>query len=279
MTAKKFTPLVEGEELDASTYNNIYSVTTGLGATVNNIEAQQVKEEGITRRVCNTYIDDYVAPNVSDGRGNPWIAGVPVTAYLTANFDAQTTSFTAIQQGGSDLDLDMQVENTVDGDFIISEFVGSADFVQYLSGDFATAGSQIAGTGVYYASYGEMKFQVAIDGGAWTDVPSAGIDGIIWRFGAVEKVGTGTMGSGVIYPTRAAQTFAGTTSGGPGKNRHFHMSFIYPLDGTETRYQLRVLVRPGTVGTAATPTAAWADPACRVFVGSTLSSYILRKGE
>ena len=280
MTAKNFTPLVEGEELDAAKYNSIYSLTTGLGATPRNIEAQQVRDEGITRRVCNTYIDDYVAPNVSDGRGNPWMAGIPVTSALTANFDVQSTSFTTIEaSSGNDMEIDIQVENTTDGDFAIVEFVGSGDFVQYLDDNFTVGAADIAGDGNYENQYAEMKFQFAEDGGAWTDIPTASIDGIVWRCSSIYKVGSGTMSSGVIYPTRAAQTFNGTTSGGPGKNRQFHMSFIYPFDGTETRLQIRVQVRPGTVGTAAAPTAAWADPACRILVGSTLSAYILRKGD
>ena len=124
-----------------------------------------------------------------------------------------------------------------------------------------------------------MKFQFAEDAGSFTDIPTSSIDGIVWRCSSIYKVGSGTMSTGVIYPTRAAQTFAGTTSGGPGKNRQFHMSFIYPFDGNETRLRIRVQVRPGTVGTAASPTAAFADPACRILVGSTLSAYILRKGD
>ena len=285
MTRKVFEPFVEGEELDATKYNNAYSVANGLAGTATNITAEQVREGGITRRVVNTHIDDYVAPNLSDGRGNPWMAGVPTSVVTTGNSDYQTTGFSTIKVtgGGSDLELDLQVENTTEGDVIVVEFVGQGDFVQYLDKVFSDGTAVVAGTGDYWDSFAEMQFQFDIDGaGSFTSIPSSSpaIDGIKWRHGALYATQTSVaMSTGKIYPTRANTTFAGATTGGPGKNRAFHMSYIHPLGGSETRYQVRVQVRPGTVGTGASPTAAVANPACRIFPGCTLSAYILRKGE
>jgi hypothetical protein len=282
MSRKTFDPFIEGEELDATKYNSNYGLANGLAGTVTNIAGEQVREGGVTRRVINTHIDDYVAPNLTDGRGNPWLAGVPVFQSVQVNSDHQGVGFETIKQSSvSDLEIDIQVANATEGDIVVVEFVGQGDFVQYLDKGFGDGTAVVAGDGDYWDSFAEMRFQYDIDSsGAFTSIPTPTIDGMVWRHSGLYATEAGaSMSSGKLYPTRANTTFAGALTGGPGKNRSFHMSYLHPLDGTETRFQVRVQVRPGTVGTGSTPTAAVANPACRIFVGATLSAYIIRKGE
>jgi|15BtaG_2_1085339.scaffolds.fasta_scaffold01147_4 hypothetical protein len=278
MSIKSFTPLEEGRVVSAADINNTFEATNGLAGTIASINSEQIATEGITRRVCNTWTDSYSAGTPSTyGEGNPWLAYPQVTHKLTGNWIHQDTDTAYIETetgSGTDLELDLKIDNCTSGDYIVVEFVGMISVCHYLDKNF-TAGSAVIVPSNYYDDFTEMWFARDMDSAGREALPTATVGAMKWSYGSLFAVGSGAMSTGNIYPTNAAQTYAGSTNAGPGHARPFHMSYIEPLDGTESTFSVKVAVNPGNYGSSA---GAWADPAVQVWTGSTLSAYIVRKG-
>mgnify|MGYP004452064591 CR=1 FL=1 len=264
MAKATMVPLQEGEQITAAKINELYDNTTGLTTTVDNIVGDQVRKEGLTRRVINTATSDNVKDSsAAAGWGHPW---VQVNYFrIDQNSASQTITGITRQQlartaGTYELNLnnycvafnDRTSTTPHDGDIVVVEWTATVT----VEGKLTTVNSDAAGTYVtgqnYYTDFAQFDIQAQVQyGGVGSDLQTGGVDfpgtrPKIGSFISCNPLGAGafTIGNENISPTE------GFTTGGMGSARSVRMTAIYMIRGSETQLVFSVHCKPGVYGTA-----------------------------
>lgn len=257
-------PLKEGEQITAAKINKLYDNSTGLTTTVNNIVGDQVRKEGITRRVINTATTDNVKDgSAAAGWGHPW---VQVNYFrIDQNQASQTiagTTRTQLTRGGGltyELDLNDYCvafnnrTNTTphEGDIVVVEWTGTVT----VEGKLTAANNNAAATYVtgqnYYTDFAQFDIQAQVQyNGVGSDLQTGGVDfpgtrPKIGSFISCRPAGAPfTIGNEGISPTDAFNT------AGVGSVRSVRMTAIYMIRGSETQLVFSVHCKPGIYGTS-----------------------------
>ena len=289
MARQTLDPLEEGGHITAAKINDAFGASGATGL-VSNVSGDQVAQGGITGRACNTGVR-IGASAASRGNGNPWFGGEALAGSgvnnltLVAPGDIITgTSYTFIQSGGNDMQVDLsdEIADSENGDFALIEFSGQAHFFHLLAGSSITHSSNtVPGAAPSYTSAeADMKLVVTL-GGSTVDVPHATIPGNDASFGTMLINGnySTTYGSGNICPTLpnvipyANEDDVFNT--GSGTFRSFHLSCIVPLDGTQSALTAKAAVRPGqSIGGSPAP---FSDPIAHI-LQANFTARVIRKG-
>ena len=284
MAVKSFTPFKAGGKILASGWNTAFG-TDGLTGALDAITGDQVSKEGITLDVCNKGMNS-TADGVAGG-GAPHHFGYREDRVVSHfKYQGLGDRFVA-SAGGTPLAVDWTdaLDNLQLGDFVIVEFVGNLDVVQYGQlgwnpGGAAPAAAKTlptiqAGTESWDDYYGELRFVQATTAGVYENPAQS--THLIHYFSPwmCAKDGLGTTIATALAYTKAEDVFDGATNSGPGAKLDFRMVMAYPVTGLETHLSFAVACKP-----AAGPgdqSLAHRSPGMKVYAGADLYSYVIRR--
>ena len=282
MAIKSFTPFRKGGLIQSDDWNTTFQ-TNGLQGTIEGVVGEQVSKEGITLDVCNKGLVG-TADGVSGG-GAPHYFGRK-TDFCQVDHIIQTTGEVLVANNGGFTPLTVswtdERTNLQVGDLIVVEFVGTLDTVQYctetwnVGGTPATTLAPGLPTDYFDKFYSSLRFVQDTDGSGVPAEPAVAGHCIHyfspWQ---AKDQAEGSLESGLAY-TKGIGAFDGARNGGPGFALDFHMLMVYSYLGTETSLNFQVAAKPGAgPGSQAD---AFAPPAMKIYSGSQLYSYVIRRG-
>jgi hypothetical protein len=282
MAIKSFTPFKKGGLIQSDDWNTTFQ-TNGLQGTIEGVVGEQVSKEGITLDVCNKGLAA-TADGVSGG-GAPHYFGRK-TDFCQVDHIIQTTGETIVANNGGFTPLTVswtgERENLQVGDLIVVEFVGTLDTVQYCTESWNVGGSLSntvpPGTPSDYFDkyYSSLRFVLNTDGTGAIEEPGFASHCIHYFSPWQAKTeAAGLLENGLVY-TKGTYGFDGARNGGPGFALDFHMLMVYSYLGTETSLNFQVAAKPGAG--PGSQDGAFAPPAMKIYSGSTLYSYVIRRG-
>jgi len=298
MAKATMTPLVDGEQITAAKLNALYDNTTGLTTTVSNITGEQVRTEGISRRVINTATGNNVkdGANVADGWGHPFVqlnffktdSGAGRTYPVVAGTEKTRTGMT--KNTGAALELDLTpycVALNTDsegsatgtahkGDFIVFEYVVQISSLLKLDKVFSDNSATYVSGQNYLTDFTTLDLNLTVaysGGGSITMIAGQQFAGCEARIGSFiscdpDASATFTVGNQNLSYTE------NTIDGGVGALRSVKLTGVYKVTGTETTLKIQPFI---TVGNYSTADGTVIRPQAQTF-NDTLTATIFRKG-
>ena len=298
MAKAKMTPIVDGEQITAAKLNALYDNTTGLTTTVNNITGDQVRTEGLSRRVINTATGDNVkdGANVADGWGHPFVqlnyfktdTGGARSYPVVAGTEKTRTGMTKTTGAALELDLSSYcVALNTDsaggatttahkGDFIIFEYVAQMSAFHTLDKAFSDSSATYVSGQNYLTDYATVDLNVNVaysGGGAVNKVGGTDIAGCAARIGSFITCDPDT-GATINVGNNNLSFSNDNENGGVGALRSIKLTAVYKVVGTETTLKIQPFI---TVGNYSTGDGTVARPSASIN-SDTLTATIFRKG-